>query len=160
MIFSRENRFASSFVIRLSAISVLFTTKTVFFLKLEHRDEMLTEEQHEFLTKRLELYHNQNFLVTTYYFRLILGLTDKFYEHEEESLIKYLKSYGVTDFMYGIYELFYRRDEEAAVKTLEESSSFYHSIMLNKARNDIENAKNNFIVGFDIYKCNFLGFFI
>ena len=46
--------------------------------------------------------------------------------------------------MYGIYELFYRRDEEAAVKTLEESSSFYHSIMLNKARNDIENAKKNF----------------
>ena len=124
--------------------SWMHTSKTVFFLKLEHRDEMLTEEQHEFLTKRLELYHNQNFLVTTYYFRLILGLTDKFYEHEEESLIKYLKSYGVTDFMYGIYELFYRRDEEAAVKTLEKSSSFYHSIMLNKARNDIENAKKNF----------------
>ena len=124
--------------------SWMHTSKTVFFLKLEHRDEMLTEEQHKFLTERLELYHNQNFLVTTYYFRLILGLTDKFYEHEEESLIEYLKSYGVTDFMYGIYELFYRRDEEAAVKTLEESSSFYHSIMLNKAKNDIENAKKNF----------------
>ena len=120
------------------------TSKTVFFLKLEDRNEFLTEKQHEFLTKKLKLYENQNFLVTTYYFRLILGLTDKFYEHEKESLINYLKSYGVSDFMYGIYELFYRRDEEAAVKTLEESSSFYHSIMLNKAKKDIENAKNNF----------------
>ena len=122
----------------------IHTTKTVFFLKLENRDELLTEAQHKFLTERLELYHNQNFLVTTYYFRLILGLTDKFYEHEEDYLIDYLKSYGVSDFMYGIYELFYKRDEVAAVNTLEESKSFYHTIMLNKAENDIEKAKNNF----------------
>ena len=115
----------------------MHTSKTVFFQKLEDRNEFLTEAQHKFLTERLKLYENQNFLVTTYYFRLILGLTDKFYEHEEESIIKYLKSYGVTDFMYGIYDLFYRRDEEAAVKTLNESSNFYHSIMLNKAKNDI-----------------------
>ena len=129
----------------------MHTSKTVFFLKLEHRDEMLTDAQHDFFTKRLKLYEKQNFLVTTYYFRLILGLTDKFYENEKESLITYLKSYGVTDFMYGIYELFYRRDEVAAVQTLEESSSFYHNLMLNKAKKDIENAKNTFpIMNLDV----------
>ena len=112
---------------------------------------MLTDAQHDFFTKRLKLYEKQNFLVTTYYFRLILGLTDKFYENEKESLITYLKSYGVTDFMYGIYELFYRRDEVAAVQTLEESSSFYHNLMLNKAKKDIENAKNTFpIMNLDV----------
>ena len=129
----------------------MHTSKTVFFLKLENRGEFLTEKQHQFLTNRLELYHNQNFLVTTYYFRLILGFTDKFYEHEEKSLIEYLKSFGVYDYMTGIYGLFYKRDEVAAVKTLEESSSFYHSVMLNDAINDIEDTKENFpIMSLDI----------
>ena len=133
----------------------MHTSKTVFFLKLEKRDIFLTDPQHDFFTKTLKLYQNQNFLVTTYYFRLILGLTDKFYENEKESLIKYLKSYGVSDFMYGIYELFYRRDEEAAVKTLEDCSSFYHSIMYNKAKNDIERAKKTFpIMNVDLKSSN------
>ena len=136
------------------------TSKTIFFLSLEKRDILLTENQHDFLTKTLKLYTGQNFLVTTYYFRLILGLTDKFYENEKEYLIQYLSDFGVTDFMYGIYELFYKRDEIAAVETLEKQRDFYHNLMINKAEREFKSAKENFpILTIDFVEdnqCSFL----
>ena len=133
--------------------NMITTAKTVFFLTLEERNIFLTDRQHDFLTKELELYHNQNYLVTTHYLRLILKETDKFYEHELESLLKYLKTYGVSDFMDGIYRLFYKRDEIKAVETLESLKNFYHSIMYNMAEREINDAKNNFpILNVDILK--------
>ena len=129
------------------------TAKTVFFLTLEERNIFLTEDQHDFLTNQLELYHNQNYLVTTHYLRLILKETDKFYEHELESLLTYLQTYGVSDFMDGIYRLFYKRDEILAVKTLESLKNFYHLIMYDMAEREINDAKENFpILTADIEK--------
>ena len=140
--------------------SWMHTSKTIFFLNLEKRDILLTEKQHDFLTKTLKLYTGQNFLVTTYYFRLILGLTDKFYENEKEYLIQYLSDFGVTDFMYGIYELFYKRDEIAAVETLEKQRDFYHNLMIKKAEKEFKSAKENFpILTIDFVEdnqCSFL----
>ena len=86
--------------------SMSSTAKTVFFLRLEERDEFLTDKQHEFITNTLKLYEKQNYLVTTHYLRLILKETKEFLPHELESLEKYLTSFGVTDFMDGIYRLF------------------------------------------------------
>ena len=132
---------------------MISTAKTVFFLSLEERNIFLTESQHDFLTNKLKLYENQNYLVTTHYFRLILKETDRFYEHELESLLKYLTTYGVSDFMDGIYRLFYRRDEVKAVETLESLKNFYHSIMYDMAQREINDAKNNFpIYNVDIVK--------
>ena len=45
--------------------SMSSTAKTVFFLRLEERDEFLTDKQHEFITNTLKLYEKQNYLVTT-----------------------------------------------------------------------------------------------
>ena len=127
------------------------TAKTVFFLTLEERNIFLTEKQHDFLTKQLKLYENQNYLVTTHYFRLILKETDKFYDHELDSLLTYLKTYGVSDFMDGIYRLFYKRDEIKAVETLESLKNFYHSIMYDMAEREINDAKEHFpILNVDI----------
>ena len=84
------------------------TAKTVFFLRLEERDTFLTEKQHDFLTNTLKLYEKQNYLVRTHYLRLILKETDKFYDHELDDLIDYLTTYGVSDFMDGVYRLFYK----------------------------------------------------
>ena len=129
------------------------TAKTVFFLTLEERNTFLTEQQHDFLTNQLELYRNQNYLVTTHYLRLILKETDKFYENELDSLLLYLKTYGVTDFMDGIYSLFYKRNEVLAVETLKSCKNFYHLIMYDMAEREINNAKENFpILTADIEK--------
>ena len=120
------------------------TSKTVFMNQLEQREEFLTDKQHDFLTKNLQLYTGQDFLVSTNYFRLILARTDKFYEHEEESLINYLSNNGALDYMTGLYELFYKRDEIKAVETLNNLKSFYHPLMVNEADEEIESAKQTF----------------
>ena len=127
------------------------TAKTVFFLQLEENEEFLTDKQHEFLTNTLKLYEGQNFLVTTHYLRLILKQTDKFYDHELECLTNYLKSYGVTDFMDGIYRLFYKRDEIKSVEILKSCNDFYHNHMKQMAEGEIKDAKANFpILSLDI----------
>ena len=120
------------------------TSKTVFMNQLEQREEFLTDKQHDFLTNKLQLYTGQDFLVSTNYFRLILARTDKFYEHEEESLIDYLSNNGALDYMTGLYELFYKRDEVKAVETLDSLRSFYHPLMINEADEEIEDAKESF----------------
>ena len=126
------------------------SAKTVFFLRLEERNIFLTPEQHDFLTNKLELYHGQNYLVTTHYLRLILKETKKFLPNEFECLKQYLTSFGVSDFMDGVYRLFYKRDEVSAVEILNNCSDFYHNIMMNMAKNEIEDAKTKFpIISFD-----------
>ena len=119
-------------------------SKTVFMNKLENGDKFLTDEQHDFLTNKLKFYENQDFLVTTNYLRLILSKTDKFYDHEMDCLIDYLSNNGASDYMVDIYNLFYKRDEVKAVETLNNCSSFYHSVMYNNALEEIEDAKENF----------------
>ena len=123
---------------------MITTAKTVFFLTLEERNIFLTEEQHEFLTNKLKLYENQNYLVTTHYLRLILKETTKFKEHELESLEKYLTTYGVTDFMDGVYRLFYKRDEVKAEEIFNKTKDFYHSLMRDMARKEMDEAKETF----------------
>ena len=127
------------------------SAKTVFFLQLEENKEFLTDKQHDFLTNTLKLYKDQNFLVTTHYLRLILKQTDKFYEHELECLTNYLTTYGVVDFMDGIYRFFYKRDEIKSVEILNSCKDFYHSFMRGMANNEIEDAKHSFpILSLDI----------
>ncbi len=120
------------------------TTKVVFMNKLNEKNGFLTEKQHEFFTKTLKLYENQNFLITTNYFLLILEKTDKFYENEIENLIKYLSNFGALDYMTGIYKFFYQRDEIKSVETLNNLRNFYHSLMIKKAEEEIQEAKENF----------------
>ena len=120
------------------------TAKTVFFLSLEERNIFLTDRQHEFLTNTLKLYENQNYLVTTHYLRLILKETTKFLDNELESLEEYLTSFGVSDFMDGIYRLFYKRDEVKAMEIFNKTKDFYHAIMRDMALNEMEDAKKNF----------------
>ena len=79
-------------------INMSSTAKTVFFLRLEERNIFLTDKQHKFLTETLKLYEKQNYLVTTHYLRLILKETKEFLPNELDSLIRYLTSFGVTDF--------------------------------------------------------------
>ena len=55
-----------------------YTSKTYILLTLDYFEGFLTDKQHQFLTETLQLYHNQNFFVSTYYFILILEKTDKF----------------------------------------------------------------------------------
>ena len=133
------------------------TQKTVFMNTLEQEDKFLTKEQHNFITNTLQLY-DDNFLVKTNYFRLILARTDEFYEIEKEKLIEYLSSYGAVDYMAGIYGLFYQRDEELAVETLNGLRGFYHSIMIEEAEYEFEEAQNNFpILTLDLKgQCSFL----
>ena len=130
--------------------NLITSAKAAFFLRLEERNIFLTDKQHGFLTNTLELYHNQNYLVTTHYLRLILKETNEFLPHEFESLKEYLTSYGVRDFMDGIYSLFYKRDEISAVDILNNCSNFYHRIMMNMAQKEIRELKNSFpIISFD-----------
>jgi len=118
--------------------------KTYILLTLQQFDNFLTDEQHKFLTETLKLYEGQNFLVSTNYFRLILEKTDKFLEHELDSLVNYLSNYGATDYMVGLYELFYKRDEIKAKETLNNLSTFYHSLMYEMAFEEIEKAEDDF----------------
>ena len=120
------------------------TSKTVFMNKLEHGDNFLTDEQHDFLTNKLKFYENQDFLVTTNYLRLILSKTDKFYDYEMDCLIDYLSNNGASDYMVNIYNFFYKRDEVKAEETLNNLSTFYHSIMYNQALEEIKDAKESF----------------
>ena len=119
------------------------TSKTVFMNALEQREEFLTEQQHDFITNTLKLYE-ENFLVKTNYFRLILATTDKFYDIEKKKLIEYLSNNGASDYMAGIYGLFYKRDEVLAEETLNNLATFYHSIMYEMAEEEINEAKENF----------------
>ena len=120
------------------------TSKTVFMNKLENEDDFLTDEQHDFLTNKLKFYEKQDFLVTTNYLRLILSKTDKFYEHEMDCLIYYLSNNGASDYMADIYSYFYKRDEVKAEETLQNLSTFYHSIMFDKALKIINETKKKF----------------
>ena len=125
--------------------------KTYILLELEKFDNFLTDNQHKFLTETLKLYENQNFLITTYYFRIILEKTDKFLPYELDSLIQYLSDYGCLDYMTGLYEAFYKRDEVKAVEILHSLKTFYHSLMYETALEEFENAEKEFpIFAFNI----------
>ena len=140
--------------------SWIHTSKTVFMNTLEQRYEFLTEKQHDFLTNTLELYKGQNFLVETNYFRLILAKTDKFYEHEKESLIEYLSNNGATDYMTGLYSLFYQRDEVLAEEVFNNLTSFYHSLMIREVEEEFNTTKESFpILSLNLKKenqCSFI----
>ena len=137
------------------------TTKVVFLNTLKQRYEFLTKEQHNFITNTLQLY-NETFLVKTYYYKLILAKTEEFYDVEKDNLKKYLSNYGAVDYMSGIYGLLYKRNEEFAEQTLQNLSSFYHSVMLKQAESEIEEAKQNFpILTLELKndnQCSFLSF--
>ena len=120
------------------------SAKTVFFLRLEERNIFLTDAQHDFLTNTLQLFHDQNYLVTTHYLRLILKETTEFLDGEFDCLKNYLTSFGVSDFMDGVYRLFYKRDEVTSVEILNSCSGFYHNIMMSMAKSEIEDAKQKF----------------
>ena len=134
--------------LNLSSIS-----KTYILLSFEYLEDILTDKQHEFFTETLKLYENQNFLVSTNYYRIILGQTDKFLEHELDSFITYLSNYSAVDYLVGLYELFYKRDEVKAQETLEKLKNFYHISMYQMAEEEIEKAKKEFpIMKLDVGK--------
>ena len=119
-------------------------SKTYIFTMLSEKEGFLTEKQHKFFTENLTLYKNQNFLVSTNYFRLILQKTNKFLDHELNSLINYLSNYGASDYMVGIYGAFYKRDEIKSVETLKSLKTFYHSLMYKMAEEEIQQAEIDF----------------
>ena len=119
------------------------TSKTVFMRSLNKRDNFLSDNQHTFLANTLKLYE-EDFLVKTNYYRLILRQTDKFFENEIENLIEYLSNNGALDYMVGIYGDFYKRDEIKAVETLNSLKSFYHKLMYNMSSEEIETMKETF----------------
>ena len=138
----------------------IHVSKTLFLISLDYRNIILTEKQHKFLTYDLNLKEKQNFLVTTNYLRLILSRTYEFLDGEMECLLKYLSSYGVYDYMEGIYGLFYKRDEIKSIETLNNLKSFYHILMIKTAEEEIEYEKNNFPLlkfNFNKNQCSFLG---
>ena len=45
-------------------------SKVNLLLNLENRDELLTDRQHDFLTKQLKFYENEDFIVSSNYFNL------------------------------------------------------------------------------------------
>lgn len=110
----------------------------------EEISTFLTEDQHKFLTNTLKLYEGQNYLVRTHYLRLILRRTETFYEHELDDLTNYLKTYGVSDFMDGIYRLFYKRDEKKAMEVYNSCTNFYHDLMKSMVESEIKDARENF----------------
>ena len=123
----------------------MHTSKTVFMTTLEEEDdEFISDKLHDFFTKKLKFYEGQDFLVSVNYFRFILKKTDKFYENELESLIKFLSKYGALDYMVNLYEYFYKRDEIKAVETLKNLKSFYHNAMYEMAEKEIEKSKKEF----------------
>ena len=95
----------------------IILSRGFFILKLCNVD-FLTEKQHNFFITTLKLYKDQDFTITTYYYKIILSRTDKFYENEIDYLLKYLLSYGASDYMGDIYEFFYKRDETKQLKHL------------------------------------------
>ena len=124
----------------------LQTISKIYILTLisYNKEKFLTEKQHKFFTETLKLYENQNFLTTVHYLYLILKKSDKFLEHELDCLINILSKYGVKDYLTGIYQEFYKRDETKAQETLNSMKEFYHPIMFNMAREEIDKSKKEF----------------
>ena len=146
-----EERFDNNLISEYTNLPTI--SKFHIFTILRRNEGFATEKQHEFLTVNLTLYKNQNFLLSTYYFKFILEKTNKFLDHELENLKYYLSNYSASDYMSGIYGAFYKRDEVEAVKTLENQKSFYHRLMYKMAEDEIEQAKKEFpIMEIDINK--------
>ena len=80
-------------------------------------------------------------MITSYYYYLALGKTDKFIGEELKYFVEFLSNYGVMDYMSGLYYYFYQRDEIKAVETLENLKTFYHKSMYKMAYDEIESAK-------------------
>lgn len=135
-------------------------SKVNLILNLENRDEFLTDRQHDFLTKQLKFYENEGFLVSTNYFRMILSKTDKFYEHEMESIKKHLSTYGAFDYLAGTYEAFYKRDEVESINLFNSLRNYYHPLFISMVEDEIEFDKKTFpILTIDLSdkdKCSFL----
>ena len=83
-------------------------------------------------------------MITSYYYYLALGKTDKFIGDELKYFVEFLSNYGVMDYMSGLYYYFYQRDEVKAVETLENLKTFYHKSMYKMAYDEIESAKEEF----------------
>jgi len=135
-------------------------SKVNLLLNLENRDELLTDRQHDFLTKQLKFYENEDFIVSSNYFRMILSKTDKFYEHEMESIKKFLSTYGAFDYLAGTYEAFYKRDEVESINLFNSLKNYYHPLFISMVEDEIEFDKNTFpiltIELSDKDKCSFL----
>ena len=137
-----------------------YTSRSFFIRKLGEYVDFLTEKQHNFFTTTLQLYKDQDFITTTYYYKIILPRTDKFYENELNYLLQYLSDYSATDYMGAIYEFFYKRDEIKAVETFNNLKGFYHTYMINMVEKEINRAKQNFpILTFDLSKKDECSFF-
>ena len=75
---------------------------------------------------------------------MILSVTDKFYEHELESIKTFLSTYGNFEYLSGIYENFYKRDEVDSIKLFESLKTFYHPIFIYNVQSEIDHQKENF----------------
>ena len=149
----RDERFDSNLISEFKNLPTI--SKFHIFTMFREKEGFATEKQHKFFTENLTLYENQNFLVSTYYFKFILEKTNKFLDHELEKLKEYLSQYGASDYMSGIYGAFYKRDEVEAVTTLESQKKFYHNLMYRMAEDEIEQAKIQFpIMEININKDN------
>jgi hypothetical protein len=73
-----------------------------------------------------------------------LKKTNKFLDHELDSLVNYLSNNGASDYMSGIYGSFYKRDEIKAEQTLKSLKTFYHKLMYKKAEKEIVQAEKEF----------------
>ena len=137
-----------------------YTSRSFFIRKLGEKVDFLNEKQHNFFTTTLKLYKDQDFITTTYYYKIILPRTDKFYENELNYLLQYLSNYSATDYMGAIYEFFYKRDEIKAVETFNNLKGFYHTYMVNMVEKELNRAKQNFpILTFDFSKKDECSFF-
>ena len=119
-------------------------SKINFLTTLERKEEFLSDKQHDILTKKLKFYEKQNFAVSSNFFRMILSVTDKFYEHELESIKTFLSTYGNFEYLSGIYENFYKRDEVESIKLFESLKTFYHPIFIYNVQSEIDHQKENF----------------
>ena len=137
-----------------------YTSRSFFIRKLGEKIDFLSEKQHNFFTTTLKLYKDQDIITTTYYYKIILPRTDKFYENELNYLLEYLSNFSATDYMGAIYEFFYKRDEIKAVETFNNLKGFYHTYMVNMVEKELNRTKQNFpILTFDLSKKDECSFF-
>ena len=119
-------------------------SKINFILTLETMDDFLSDKQHDIFTNKLQFYKNQDFIVSSNYFRMMLSRTDKFYEHELEYLEKYLSTYGSFDYLAGTYEAFYKRDEVESLRLFNSLKTFYHPIFIANVQEEFNYQIANF----------------
>ena len=119
-------------------------TKVCIIISIELGDNLVTDDQHKILYNQLKLYDPDSLIISSGYFRMILGKTDKFIEKELENLQIILSSYGAYDYMGGVYENFYKRDEVACENMFSKMKENYHPIYRYLAEIEVNYQKENY----------------